>query len=140
LDRSSPTEIRLDPLRCVRRAQPLEGGQGVAIAWALGQYAAPEFRGACRVATRFGQDCEVAAGQMAVDAHVHADELLGPTKRQDPSPAPLGTREIARAVPHHSLAKDQLGIVGVDTQSFRANRHGLLRLVEHLVRPGDERV
>jgi hypothetical protein len=77
---------------------------------------------------------------MAVDAHVHAHELLGPSKRQDSPPAPFGTRKIARAVPHQGLTKGELGVVGIEPQARGSGDQRLLRLFEHLVRAGQPRI
>jgi hypothetical protein len=66
------------------------------------------------VAALFGQDGEVAEGQVAVDALVDARELVGTLERQDPPPAGFGLGRLARLAVEDGFAEMELGVVGVD--------------------------
>ncbi len=87
---------------------------GLGVAWAGVENKAPEPLGFRAVAALFGENGEVAQGEVAVDALIHATELVGALKRQDPPPACCGLGGLARFAVEHSLTEMDLGVVGVE--------------------------
>ncbi len=105
---------------------------------AFSQHGSPESGRLIVIAAFLGQRRQIAPGEVAVDALVHAGKLLRPLDRQNPPPAPLGPVVIASLAANNRLAKEQLGVVRVDRQARRARRQSLLGLAQHLVRPRDQ--
>jgi len=87
---------------------------GLGVTWTRLEDHPPEPPGLGPVAALFGQDGEVAQGEVAVDALVDAAKLVGTLERQDPPPAGFGLRRLARLAVEDGLAEMQLGVVGVE--------------------------
>ncbi len=86
---------------------------GLGVSWAGVEDHVPEPPGFGVVAALLGEDGEVAHGEMAVDALVHATELVGTPQGQDSPPAGLG--RLAGLAMENGLAEMDLGVVGVET-------------------------
>ena len=90
------------------------------------------------VAALGGQHGQVAPGQVAVDAHVQAGELLRTPQAQDPPPALLRLGRLAPMAVDHRLAEQQLGVLGVEGEALGTGPQRRGRLAHHLVRPRDQ--
>jgi hypothetical protein len=126
----------LDSLRCF----PARHSLGVA--WAGVEDHFPEPPGLGAVTAFFGQDGELAQGEVAVDALVDATELVGTLERQDPPPAGFSLGHLPRLAVQDGLAEMQLGVVGVDPQTLGTRvQKGEVdpgKIAEHLVAAGDQ--
>jgi len=99
----------------------------------------PEPPGLGPIAPIFGQDGEVAQGEVSVDALIDATELVGTLQGQDPPPSGFGLGRLARLAVEDGLAEMQLGVVWVDSKAFGTGAESRRKVSEHLVTAGDQR-
>ncbi len=102
------------PLRSFGITSPPPPRQGLGVAWSGVEDHVPQPLGFGAVAALFGEDSEVANGEMAVDALIDATELVGTPESQDSPPEGFCLGRLAGFAMEDGLAKMQLGVVGVE--------------------------
>ena len=63
---------------------------------------------------------------MSVKSPVEAGERLGTTQSQDATPATFRPRSVTGVASNNRLAKEQLGVIGIDLQPRLARAQGTL--------------